>query len=126
MLWSQLKNLCYHITYKDVSILIDPAESDKAFKYLNGRPVSHILCTHHHYDHCDANPDLKKAMPHLTIVGGTDDDCAMKNMSVKHNDVIVVGPQDQPDKCLKITCLHTPCHTRGSMCYLIETIGNEE
>lgn len=39
---------------------IDPGAADPVLKYQNdtGRTLTHILCTHHHWDHVDGVPEL--------------------------------------------------------------------
>jgi len=67
-------NFCYHISFGSASILVDVSEAHKAFEYLDGREVSHILTTHKHWDHSDGNKEMKEKIPSLVIVGGKDDD----------------------------------------------------
>lgn len=78
-----------------------------------------MLNTHHHYDHAGGNNELlsKLASP-IPVYGGSTGSQAV-NKVVKHGDTITVG-----DK-IKVTCLHTPCHTRDHICYLAQE-GDEK
>ena len=43
----------------------------KAFDITS--PVTHIMSTHSHADHCGANLELKQAYPDVVIIGGAQD-----------------------------------------------------
>ena len=52
----------------------------------------------------------------LPIIGGKD--CAHKTQTLAHKDTFTVGN-------IKVTALHTPCHTQDSICYFFED-GNDK
>ena len=56
---------------------------------------------------------MKKSIPDLTVVGGLDDKVPACTLPVSNGDTFSVGG-------IKITCMHTPCHTRGHIIYLVE------
>lgn len=106
-------NFCYHISFGSASILVDCSEPDKVFAYLGGRSVSHLLTTHKHIDHSGGNAEMKEIIPDLQIVGGKEDNVPACTLAVNNGDTFEVGG-------IKITCMHTPCHTRGHIIYLLE------
>jgi len=54
----------------------------------------------------------------MIVVGGADDNVPGCTKPVKDGDQINLF-----DGKIKLTCLHTPCHTRGSICYYLEAEG---
>ncbi|KAH9418685.1 hypothetical protein DERP_004011, partial [Dermatophagoides pteronyssinus] len=94
--------------------VVDPVEPDKvvelirSMKNLNLRT---ILTTHHHWDHAGGNNKMLQLIPGLTVVGGEDRVDGVDHI-VKNGDKLSLGR-------LNIECLHTPCHTRGHICYKI-------
>ncbi|KAA0201074.1 hypothetical protein HAZT_HAZT001037 [Hyalella azteca] len=68
------------------------------------------VTTHHRWDHAGGNEDLvKQAGLDLKVYGG-DERIGALTEHVKHGDTLSVGR-------LHISCLATPCHTRGHICY---------
>jgi hydroxyacylglutathione hydrolase len=55
------------------------------------------------------------AYPEVTIVGGAEDNVQACTMPVVDSQEFEVGG-------LRIKCLHTPCHTRGHIIYVVEPI----
>jgi hydroxyacylglutathione hydrolase len=111
-------NFCYHISFVGASILVDCSEPDKVFSYLGGRTVSHLLTTHKHWDHSNGNVEMKSKIPGLEIVGGKEDNVPACTLPVENGDTLQVDG-------VKITCIHTPCHTRGHIIYLLEVAAQE-
>lgn len=73
-----------------------------------------ILTTHHHWDHASGNKDLALKFDNSLKVYGGDDRIVALTHKVSQDDEISLGS-------LTVRCLHTPCHTRGSICYYIES-----
>ncbi|KAK2741317.1 Cytoplasmic glyoxalase II [Onygenales sp. PD_40] len=104
-----------------------------------------IINTHHHYDHAGGNegivsydlslikalledddpfplkkkppayiplPQLKQFGNKLPIIGGKD--CTSVTKTPKHGETFKIGER------IKVTALHTPCHTQDSICYYAE------
>ena len=72
-----------------------------------------VLETHGHWDHIQAVPELRDAG---YSVGVTAQDAAMLDSYdeiLEHDTVIEVGR-------LRLRTIHTPGHTPGSMCFLVE------
>ena len=66
-------------------------------------------------DHAGGNNELSKYYQSRlkTIYGGRD--CAAVTHVVGDNETFTIG------KGLKITGMHTPCHTQDSVCYFVES-----
>jgi len=94
--------------------VVDPVEPDKCFNALREENVTltHILTTHHHWDHAAGNEEMCKLVKGLTVCGG-DDRIVGLNRKVEEGDKIKIGK-------LNVTCIFTPCHTNGHISYLVE------
>ena len=111
-------NYCWHIKNESVSILVDPAEASVVLGALSSTTtlprLSGVLTTHHHKDHSGGNEEVAAAYPGTPILGGTAEDGKIPAAThlVVDNEVVTVGG-------LKFTCFHTPCHTKGHICYYL-------
>lgn len=76
--------------------------------------MTHVFTTHKHLDHSGGNESISKELPHITIIGGESDEIPACNHPVKDQDVLNLENE------LRITCYHTPCHTRGHILYFFE------
>lgn len=96
------------------SVLIDAAnEHEKLLELARLLGVRRVLETHGHWDHIQAVPELRDAG---YSVGVTAEDAAMLDSYdeiVEDDTVIDVGR-------LRLRTIHTPGHTPGSMCFLVE------
>ncbi|CAG8554616.1 10228_t:CDS:2 [Paraglomus occultum] len=92
---------------------VDPAEPHKVLQVLarTGAKLTSILTTHHHHRHAFGNIELVCTKPHLAVYGA-DARIPELNYVCKHNEEFTVGT-------LKVRSLHTPCHTRGHVCYYV-------
>jgi glyoxylase-like metal-dependent hydrolase (beta-lactamase superfamily II) len=97
-----------------LAAVIDPgAESDAILAHLEKRGLapSHILLTHGHFDHVGAVEKLRQAGAKLA---------AHKNLETREGFIPDI-PLDEGDTLtvgnLAFTVLHTPGHTRDSVCY---------
>ena len=117
------------------TVIIDPAgEEDKLLALIKteGFKVKYILNTHGHSDHVLGNPKLKEVLNVPVCMHEADDrffsDQAVREKSskelglpppdpadirLKDEDIVEVGT-------LKIKVIHTPGHTPGSVCYLVD------
>jgi len=101
--------------------IIDPANPPEVLPVLkqeveNGNiKLKSIINTHHHRDHAGGNADLLKHYS-LPVIGGKD--CDKVTNTPAHNSTFKIG------ESIKVTALHTPCHTQDSICYLFED-GND-
>lgn len=127
---------CYIVFEADTKegIIIDPGdEPDRISEVVDsqGVKVSHIVCTHTHFDHVGAIPGLKAKMKAKIVIHEDDrqvyarakdmakfwgfslDDLPEPELLVKEGDELAVGS-------VKFKILHTPGHSPGSMCLLGE------
>jgi hydroxyacylglutathione hydrolase len=117
------------------AVVIDPAgEEEKILSLIaeQGFRVKYILNTHGHADHVLANERLKKALSVPTCMHGLDIQFFSQKearelsaaelglpapdpaeRALKDGDVLKVGALD-------IRVIHTPGHTPGSVCYLVD------
>lgn len=103
------------IPSSDILAAVDPAESapvDKACKEL-GRGLTHILNTHHHWDHVGANLELRKQHG-CTIVGAKTDASRIPGIDVQvvEGEPFMAGTDTQ--------VLEVPGHTSGHIAFLID------
>jgi len=96
-----------------VAAVVDPVEPDTVLKAVEreGVKLTTVLTTHHHWDHAGGNKGIVNKVPNLTVIGGDDRIDAVTRL-VKHGDELSVGG-------LQISCLFTPCHTTGHICYYV-------
>ena len=96
------------------AVLLDAAnEHDRLLELCKRLNVREVLETHGHWDHIQAVPQLRDAGYSVHV---TSQDAAMLpsyDEILQDDDVIRVGR-------LKLHTIHTPGHTPGSMCFLIE------
>lgn len=117
------------------AVIIDPAgDEDKLLTLVQteGVRVKYILNTHGHADHVFGNQKLKDILKIPVCMHEADDrffaDKAVREKSseelglpppdpadirLKNGDIVTVGT-------LKIEVIHTPGHTPGSVCYLVD------
>ncbi|KAI9142623.1 beta-lactamase-like protein [Paraphysoderma sedebokerense] len=90
---------------------VDPVQPEKVLQAAskNGVDVKMTLITHHHWDHAGGTEQLKSMRPDIPIISG-DERVKGFDKLVKHGDKLEFGSFD-------IDCLHTPCHTMGSISY---------
>jgi len=96
------------------AVLIDAAnEHERLLELCRRLGVRRVVETHGHWDHIQAVPELRDAG---YSVGVTAQDAAMLpsyDEVLEDDDVIEVGR-------LRLRTIHTPGHTPGSMCFLLE------
>lgn len=117
------------------TVIIDPAGEEYKLLALiktEGFKVKYILNTHGHSDHVLGNPKLKEVLNVPVCMHEADDrffsDQAVREKSskelglpppdpadirLKDEDIVEVGT-------LKVKVIHTPGHTPGSVCYLVD------
>jgi glyoxylase-like metal-dependent hydrolase (beta-lactamase superfamily II) len=96
------------------AVLLDAAnEHDRLLDLCRALGVRKVLETHGHWDHIQAVPALRDAG---YSVGVTAEDAAMLpsyDEVLTDDDIVEVGR-------LRLRTIHTPGHTPGSMCFLLE------
>ena len=74
--------------------LVDAPESGPILKTLQDRgwTLSHVLLTHHHFDHVDGLPDILAAHP-AQVIGGADDAHRLPplDIAVREGDSVTIG-----------------------------------
>ncbi len=126
---------CYFVMNMDIKkcIIVDPGEeADKLIAYMEKKEVTPvaILLTHGHFDHIGAVEALRNRYG-IEVYANRAEENTLKepgiNLSSQLGNVISI----KADHLLedgqvielmgeKITCLHTPGHTEGGMCYYFE------
>lgn len=103
------------------AVIIDPANPEEVAPVLSSAlssgsiNLTAIVNTHHHWDHAGGN---KKILDHFKdkglkeVIGGKD--CEAVTRTPKHGETFTIG------KDIKVTALHTPCHTQDSICWFLE------
>jgi hydroxyacylglutathione hydrolase len=93
---------------------VDPVEPKKILEKVKelGLNLTKILTTHHHWDHANGNPELVESLNVKIPVYGGDERIPGLTDKIGHNDQLNIGS-------LKVTCLFTPCHTTGHICYFV-------
>lgn len=123
---------CYgllNVQTKDV-ILVDPGDNPEAVASLvgqmGGTPVA-ILLTHGHFDHIMAVEALKEQYQ-IPVYACQEEADVLADASLNKTDMLRRPMAIRPEVLLKdgeeftvagfsIQALHTPGHTKGSMCY---------
>lgn len=113
--------------------VIDPANSQKVFAKLSeyGLHCSDILITHGHFDHIMGVAELKareNARVHIhrldapALTGEAPDLSFLMGVAVRHceADVLLEDEQRLAAAGLEFRVLHTPGHSIGSCCFVLE------
>lgn len=100
-----------------VVAVVDPAEPGKVIPEIEslGLILTHIFCTHHHWDHAGGNAEMLVRFPDATVVASAEDAAKMEGATllVKEGDRVKFGDRE-------IHVLGVPCHTRGHVAYLAD------
>lgn len=115
----QMMNFAYLIGVKGggVCAVVDPGwdiNSIAAEAKAQGWKIEKILLTHAHFDHANGARDLSKDTGAPVYVHDEEIDEIprdVKTVATSDGTVTDIGG-------LKIKCIHTPGHTRGSQCFL--------
>lgn len=125
---------CYFVTADgaDSGFLIDPGcDVEKIRKETSGFRIEYILLTHCHYDHIEGLNALRSETGARVA---SSFNCNMNiqnpklNLSIAFSESIICEPADiiledgeTMSFCgIPVTCIHTPGHTNGGVCYLAE------
>jgi glyoxylase-like metal-dependent hydrolase (beta-lactamase superfamily II) len=98
------------------SVLIDaPAEEAKLLDRLKGTHPKHILITHNHMDHLLGLSRVRSKLKISVAIHPLDSKALFQPAEVllSDGDVISFGR-------IRLKVIHTPGHTPGSLCFLIE------
>jgi len=99
---------------KDSALVDAPAESDVIIDKLKNTKPKYILLTHNHMDHIGALAQLRNELkvPLAAHAADAGNLVPPPEMLLSDGDTIWVGN-------LKLTVLHTPGHTPGSLCFRV-------
>jgi hydroxyacylglutathione hydrolase len=96
------------------SVVVDvPGEAARLLDLLKGTTPRYILITHNHMDHTGALAELKSALG-VPVAAHAEDAGRMPvaaDLLLKDGDIVSCGD-------IRLSVLHTPGHTRGSICFL--------
>ena len=106
-----------HDPVENLTATVDTPEVSAIEGALNqkGWKLTHIINTHHHYDHAGGNLELKKKT-NCTIIGPLQDKDRIPgiDLAIEHGQEFKFGSS-------KVKGFHTPGHTTGHMVYYFES-----
>ncbi len=119
----------YLLIFDKEVFVIDPAsDPEKILKAAQGLPITHVLLTHGHFDHCNAAAYLQKQgakifmskLDYEMILNGFDlaRFCGVHFNSFVPDEFIDEGKLNLNGHDLQV--LSTPGHTSGSLTFIIE------
>ena len=109
-------NNVYVVASGGQAIVIDgAAEPDRILAEVSGLQVVAIVQTHGHVDHVQALPTLVRALD-PAVLAHPADPWPVPIEPIADGDAVGVGD-------VSVRALHTPGHTPGSVCFLLETPG---
>lgn len=131
---------CYLVTDEESShrFVVDPGCWDGSLKRLllkvEEGELDYILLTHGHFDHILGVLDVQKRYGGKIVIHKNDSDCfvnkersLMRSMGASGElppkaDILVKDGDKLPFGNGFITVMHTPGHSEGSVCYLIDNL----
>ncbi len=112
-------NYAYLLTEETTrkAAVIDPGSAKPVLQTLlaNNLSLTHILLTHHHYDHSGGVAELKKQYPKAEVAIHKNDAghlTVTADRQLQEGETLTFG--NTP-----IKILHLPCHTRGHVAFLV-------
>src|SRR3989339_1728693 len=112
----ELKTNCYIVSDKDEAIVIDPGmDTGIIIENITGLKLKAIVLTHGHYDHVTEAFLLKEKTKAPIMIHEEDEPMMVFTTNLRatkllHEDNLInVGNQE-------FTVIHTPGHSRGSIC----------
>lgn len=107
-----LQTNCYILKHEKTGIIIDPGdEPEKIIDAVSGLKISLILVTHNHFDHLSAVKEVKKTTGAKAAIHQLD--------WSQEFDIKLYDGQEIKFSNERIKVLHTPGHTSGSSCFLL-------
>ncbi len=113
------------------AVVIDPARAEKLLSILseNELTLTHILLTHGHFDHISAVKRLKEATGARICIHADDAKALVTPnrslVTIMHVDAVQTAADELVSDGrlaaggFEFTVLHTPGHSQGSVCYLL-------
>lgn len=122
-----------HSDESDACVAVDPAEAAPIQAYLTkkGLSLSHILLTHGHFDHIGGAAELRNTYSAKVCIHTEDADLLRSGDSALaalfgvpaspcEADRLLLNEDSIETDGMRITVLHTPGHTPGGVCFLLE------
>lgn len=138
MVLGQVSTNCYILYKEDTkkAVIFDPADSSEYIEAVIaelGLEVEGILLTHGHFDHIMAANQLKEKLQ-VSVVAHEEEVEVAKSPGLNLSGQFGVGYVLDVDKTVSdsdvlnmagfsIQVIHTPGHTKGSVCYYLEKEG---
>ena len=127
-----LETNCYIVSCGETAVIDPGGDFESIVDALDGAPVKYIILTHSHFDHCLAAANLKKTTGAALVIHASDAvsidsadgslyslyargqafDSCKADILCNDGDVLTLGDS-------RITVIHTPGHSPGSSCFLI-------
>ncbi|MBQ5910887.1 MAG: MBL fold metallo-hydrolase [Clostridia bacterium] len=123
---------CYLLETEDVKIVIDPFKLDGRIEaFLSSDKPKYVFLTHCHFDHILGAEAIRKKFGAKIAIGEHDavglsdtyfslSEMAGFNQAPFYADITFKNGQVFKEGNTRIQVLHTPGHTAGSVCYLLE------
>jgi hydroxyacylglutathione hydrolase len=112
-------NYCWRIDNESnmTSVVVDPAIAATVLSTYGGDApeLVAVLTTHYHGDHSGGNEDIAKRMPDIDILGGAHEAGRVPAATRAVTD----GEEFELAGGMRFKALHTPCHTKGHICYVL-------
>jgi hydroxyacylglutathione hydrolase len=102
------------------ALVVDPGDADTVFSALEkySLNLTHILATHHHFDHVGGIKELKRKT-NCKIIGSDKNSISLIDCVVSDSGIIAICGTH-------IQVIATPGHTQGSVCYYVQPSKNRD
>lgn len=128
---------CYVLISDGQAVVIDPIPSEKLLEFFEAEnaTLSAILLTHGHFDHMLGLDFLRKQFPNAKVMIHVDDAELMrdgqknafynfygKDYDFGTPDKLLIKGDEVPIGKKSLQVMHTPGHTKGSVCYRVDNL----
>jgi glyoxylase-like metal-dependent hydrolase (beta-lactamase superfamily II) len=106
----------YLVSDGTTAVMIDaggPVEPLLESIETEGLTLSHVLLTHHHYDHVCELEKVLASHPGAAVLGHALEEVEFRTATIAPGDVVEAGG-------LRIEAIHTPGHTAGMLSFLVD------